>query len=64
MKVVLSKTDIEAVVEGLKRLDGYMKGCGVSYDDRIPYLNAKSKIEYLYKRELRKTDKLKRRKEQ
>lgn len=62
MKVVLTKQDIEAVVDGLKRLDSYMKGCGVSYNDRIPYLNAKSKVEYLYKREMRRAEKIKRRK--
>lgn len=62
MKLSLSRNELSAVVDGLKRLDGYMRECGASYTERIPFLNAKSKMEYLYKREMRRAEKLKRRK--
>lgn len=60
MKVSLSRNELSAVVDGLKRLDGYMRECGASYTERIPFLNAKSKVEYLYKHELRKREKARR----
>ena len=62
MKMAISDKSVSLIVEGLQRLDDYMKANGVSYMERIPYLNVKSRVGYLLKQELRKQKKMEKRK--
>ena len=63
MRMAISDKSVSLIVEGLQRLDDYMKANGVSYTERIPFLNVKSRVGYLLKQERRRLDKIKRRKE-
>lgn len=62
MRMAISDKSVSLIVEGLQRLDDYMKANGVSYTERIPFLNVKSRVGYLLKQELRKQKKMEKRK--
>lgn len=63
MKVTISRREMASAVDGLKRLDGYMRRDGVPYTERMPYLRAKSRMDYLLKQEIRRSEKSRKRKE-
>lgn len=63
MKIIISDKSVALIVDGLQKLDDYMKKSGEKYNDRIPFLNVKSRVRYLLTQEKRKQEKLRRRKE-
>ena len=63
MKIIISDKSVALIVDGLQKLDDYMKKGGEKYNDRIPFLNVKSRVRYLLTQEKRKQEKLRRRKE-
>lgn len=63
MKIIISDKSVALIVDGLQKLDDYMKKSGEKYNDRIPFLNVKSRVRYLLTQEKRKQEKIRRRKE-